>query len=325
MNHEAGAPEVRPCVNLMAERPGDLIMKNLPGAVKRSGGPKTAGGKAASAYNALKSGVYAQNFFIDGENPEEFESLRQAVMMDLRPETVIQAYLAESVVKCVWRNHRLERYGSETLKNLQSKPIDIGEWIVELGIGYEERLRQAKRLTDEIVEKGVETYEQHLKRVRHVMELHPKNCPDLSAFKRDHPMVYLLLRTLELFPEKLDASIIKNELNSSGNGFWEESLKFAEKWALKWIDVFHSAELVNEAVTRILNKRIYRHLISGDTDRATDDVTRALHRALAEYYRERDRHRKDKAIVLDPEPEGLPEDGESDEISHADVARADAA
>ena len=82
---------------------------------------------------------------------------------------------------------------------------------------------------------------------------------------------------------------------------------------------------LNKSIPRVINGRLYRHLISGDTDRATDDVTRALHRALAEYYKERDRHRKDTAIVLDRGAKDAERHGDSGEGSDADLVPVNAA
>ena len=54
-------------------------MKNIPGAVKRSGGPKTKRGKTASSKNAVRSGVYSRVALLEDETIEELEQLREAI------------------------------------------------------------------------------------------------------------------------------------------------------------------------------------------------------------------------------------------------------
>ena len=96
-------------------------MNNLPGAVKRSGGPRTAAGKAASAYNALKFGAYTRNVFIDGESQQDFDRLKQALFDELQPQTLVQYALAEDVLTQLWRKFRIERYASNTLKEIAER------------------------------------------------------------------------------------------------------------------------------------------------------------------------------------------------------------
>ena len=274
-------------------------MNNLPGAVKRSGGPRTAAGKAASAYNALKFGAYTRNVFIDGESQQDFDRLKQALFDELQPQMLVRYALAEDVLTQLWRKFRIERYASNTLKEIAEREIGIADLIRDLGVEASDVVSSAKRITDAIRENGVDYYQLVLTKIQTAQYLYPKHCPDFTAFQQDHFEVYQLMRKRSWRPEHLDKLITKNEADSSGKTFWERELQSLGEWTEDWIRCFDCEVRLSKSIPRIINGRLYRHLISGDTDRATDDVTRALHRALAEYYKERDRHRKDTAIVLD--------------------------
>jgi len=300
-------------------------MSNRIGSFKRSGGPRTASGKAASAYNAMRSGIYSRNAFIEGESQQEFDSLKQALFEDLQPHTLVQCALAEDVLTQLWRKFRLERYASKTIKEIAEREIGMMDFMGELGVEASQIVSKAQRITDVVRKNGVDRYRDILKQIQTAQHLHPKHCQDLVVFKRDHSDVDRLMRKLSWRPDQLDELIAKNEADSSGRTFWERELKSLEEWAKDWIHCFDCEEKFHKAVPRIINGRVYRHLISGDTDRAADDVSRALHRALAEYYKERDRYRKETAIVLDPEPEDLPEHEGSEEGSDTDVVQADTA
>ena len=285
--------------NHFGREAGSLIMNNLPGAVKRSGGPRTAAGKAASAYNALKFGAYTRNVFIDGESQQDFDRLKQALFDELQPQMLVQYALAEDVLTQLWRKFRIERYASNTLKEIAEREIGIADLIRDLGVEASDVVSSAKRITDAVRENGVDYYQLVLTKIQTAQYLYPKHCPDFTAFQQDHFEVYQLMRKRSWHPEHLDKLIAKNEADSSGKTFWERELQSLGEWTEDWIRCFDCEVRLSKSIPRIINGRLYRHLISGDTDRATDDVTRALHRALAEYYKERDRHRKDTAIVLD--------------------------
>ena len=300
-------------------------MNNLPGAVKRSGGPRTAAGKAASAYNALKFGAYTRNVFIDGESQQDFDRLKQALFDELQPQTLVQYALAEDVLTQLWRKFRIERYASNTLKEIAEREIGIADLIRDLGVEASDVVSSAKRITDAVRENGVDYYQLVLTKIQIAQYLYPKHCPDFTAFQQDHFEVYQLMRKRSWHPEHLDKLITKNEADSSGKTFWERELQSLGEWTEDWIRCFDCEVRLSKSIPRIINGRLYRHLISGDTDRATDDVTRALHRALAEYYKERDRHRKDTAIVLDREVKDAEEHRDSGEGSDTDLVPVNAA
>jgi hypothetical protein len=311
--------------NHFGREAGSFIMNNLPGAVKRSGGPRTAAGKAASAYNALKFGAYTRNVFIDGESQQDFDRLKQALFDELQPQMLVQHALAEDVLTQLWRKFRIERYASNTLKEIAEREIGIADLIRDLGVEAPDIVSSAKRITDAVRENGVDYYQLVLKKIQTAQCLYPKHCPDFTAFQQDHFEVYQLMRKRSWHPEHLDKLIAKNEADSSGKTFWERELQSLGEWTKDWIRCFDCEVRLSKSIPRIINGRLYRHLISGDTDRATDDVTRALHRALAEYYKERDRHRKDTAIVLDREVKDAEEHRDSGEGSDTDLVPVNAA
>jgi hypothetical protein len=300
-------------------------MNNLPGSVKRSGGPRTAAGKAASAYNALKFGAYTRNVFIDGESQQDFDRLKQALFDELQPQTLVQYALAEDVLTQLWRKFRIERYASNTLKEIAEREIGIADLIRDLGVEASDVVSSAKRITDAVRENGVDYYQLVLTKIQTAQYLYPKHCPDFTAFQQDHFEVYQLMRKRSWHPEHLDKLIAKNEADSSGKTFWERELQSLGESTEDWIRCFDCEVRLSKSIPRIINGRLYRHLISGDTDRATDDVTRALHRALAEYYKERDRHRKDTAIVLDREVKDVEAHRDPGEGSDTDLVPVNAA
>ncbi len=269
-------------------------MDNLPGFIKRSGGPRTKRGKSASALNALRSGVYSSQTFLLGEDPKDYEELRRALFDDLKPETLMQHALADDVMTQLWRKFRLDRYSASSIHQLAVKRVTILDLTGDLGLEATAIVTSAKRLTEEVRRLGVTHYRAIAKRIREVRFRHPKHCEDLARFRLEHPDLDLLMRKLTWQPKRLDEFLGKNDVDSSGLTFWEKELASLQAWADGWVASFEHEEQLLEAMERIQNSRVYRHLIAVDNGRALCDIGRALHRALQEYYKQRERDHSEK-------------------------------
>ena len=55
---------------------------------KKSTGPKTVEGKAASSKNAFKHGLYSKSACIPGENPEDLDALREDLRAEHQPASL---------------------------------------------------------------------------------------------------------------------------------------------------------------------------------------------------------------------------------------------
>ena len=94
----------------------------------RSTGPKTARGKRAVRWNALKHGLLAKEVVIragDGEeSQEEFDALLARLGDDLQPVGTIEEMLAEKVAVCYWRLRRVVRCEVGEIR----KHLDAAVW-----------------------------------------------------------------------------------------------------------------------------------------------------------------------------------------------------
>lgn len=80
----------------------------------QKGGVKSPEGKAIVKYNALKHGLLAREVVITigegAENPEEFNSLLEALQTQLYPEETLEEILVEKVAVAYWRLRRAYKY-----------------------------------------------------------------------------------------------------------------------------------------------------------------------------------------------------------------------
>src|SRR5713226_8953725 len=76
---------------------------------KKSTGPTSREGKAASSLNALKSGIHARSHIIPGEDPAELEALTAAFLLEFQPAGPNQLALVDTLIAAEWTARRLRR------------------------------------------------------------------------------------------------------------------------------------------------------------------------------------------------------------------------
>ena len=90
------------------------ILANRCNAAK-STGPRTAEGKAVSAQNATKHGLFAQGNVVISEKQADFDALRDEMLADLAPAGVMESILAARIVGLTWRLQRAARMQDEVI------------------------------------------------------------------------------------------------------------------------------------------------------------------------------------------------------------------
>ena len=77
---------------------------------KRSTGPKTPGGKAASSMNALRHGLRARTVVLPGESREEFDRIHGALEDQYRPQNPRERHLVDQAAIAQWKLARAEAF-----------------------------------------------------------------------------------------------------------------------------------------------------------------------------------------------------------------------
>ena len=106
------------------DRLGDMTTQKQIAANRRnsrkSTGPSTRAGKAASKLNAMKHGLLAEHVVVRGEDPAEFASFYESLVDEFLPQGPLEEQLVERVAVCGWRLRRIYRIeaGIFTLESL---------------------------------------------------------------------------------------------------------------------------------------------------------------------------------------------------------------
>ena len=98
---------------------------------QKSTGPRTEQGKARSRANPWKHGLTASMLVITGEEPEEFDELRAALIASYDPQSPWECELVERLVGIFWRlrswkrkeSDRTERRGTHQMKLRKRKTM----------------------------------------------------------------------------------------------------------------------------------------------------------------------------------------------------------
>jgi hypothetical protein len=85
---------------------------------QKSTGPRSAEGKSASRFNALKHGIDAASIVIPGEDPAVYEALAADYHRDFRPQSPSELFHVETMIRADWQKRRLQRVEADLFRTL---------------------------------------------------------------------------------------------------------------------------------------------------------------------------------------------------------------
>ena len=78
----------------------------------KSTGPRTAGGKSTTRFNALKHGIFAEAPVVKGEDPDAFNTLRDSYLDRFLPATPEEQALVGNLINHTWSLGRFAKIES---------------------------------------------------------------------------------------------------------------------------------------------------------------------------------------------------------------------
>ena len=75
---------------------------------QKSTGPRSAEGKSASRFNALKHGIDAASIVIPGEDPADYEALAAHYLHEFRPQSASESFHVDTMLRADWHKRRLQ-------------------------------------------------------------------------------------------------------------------------------------------------------------------------------------------------------------------------
>ena len=94
---------------------------------QKSTGPRTAAGKERSSRNATKHGCCTDQHLIAGEDPADFETLRDGFFLTWDPRDPVEEALVRQMVTAEWRLRRLARLETAAIDDNLVRELDRQE------------------------------------------------------------------------------------------------------------------------------------------------------------------------------------------------------
>src|ERR1017187_673433 len=94
---------------------------------RKSTGPRSAYGKAASSQNALKSAIDAQSLVIRGESPEDLDALTAGYLDRFQPATPEERFFVDTLIRGDWQLRRLARVDAQIWEYEMSSAYKLDE------------------------------------------------------------------------------------------------------------------------------------------------------------------------------------------------------
>jgi hypothetical protein len=275
---------------------------------KRSGGPKTPGGKQVAAQNSLKTGSYSNLAVLPGENPQEFEVLINQFDHDFHPVDVIETSLVRDLAVLTWKRLRLQKLESDYFLKKQNSPITMEE-LIDCGLQFNQArfdfwVRETK-LPEEYIDQVKKTLEliKPLQRVGITVGQLEKTRtmdPKVQEYLIDY---YRRIDPLAL-PEIEDEELVDKTVRFKGQSekfltsiVFEQLVEAYE--AALWCTRKHEA--INQAVFQIKQERVFKLMRSDGVRRVNDDLSRAFARTLSEFRKHHEWRLRNRVIDADEE------------------------
>ena len=117
-----------------------------------STGPVTAAGKAASSQNAMRHGLTSKQIVLPGEDPAQYDELRQDLLATYVPANAAEALLVEELATASWRLLRARRQETLILQKLVGDNADCD---AGFATAFIEKPKEIARLTRYITSMSV--------------------------------------------------------------------------------------------------------------------------------------------------------------------------
>ena len=85
---------------------------------QKSTGPRSAEGKSASRFNALKHGMDAASIVIPGEDPAEYEALAAHYLDEYHPQSASESFHVDAMLRADWQKRRLQSVEGDLYRSI---------------------------------------------------------------------------------------------------------------------------------------------------------------------------------------------------------------
>ena len=282
---------------------------------QRSGGPKTAAGRQAVAGNAMRTGAYAAQVVLPGEDPAHFQELEQQFLHDFAPADVAQSALVHQLAVITWKKLRLDRIehsnflGFMHREFLQLELAPVAHLLPPVGaLAWVNAMRHHS-----VAERDAIATALQLAITLSAVPAGGYPTDTLDHIKAQAPRLY---QHLQLHAAEFNQPIPESDwLTTEVCGDDAQDVVFLAHGCASFCEVhdagqwlLHHREEAEAAIRQLQEKRILMAMTQSGLNRIHDDLDRAFQRTLGELRRQQN-WRRDRATVtvaVSPEPAPQP-------------------
>ena len=282
---------------------------------QRSGGPQTAAGRQAVAGNALRTGAYAAQVVLPGEDPAHFQELEQQFLHDFAPADVAQSALVHQLAVIIWKKLRLDRIehsnflGFMHREFLQLELAPVAHLLPPVGaLAWVNAMRHHS-----VAERDAIATALQLAITLSAVPAGGYPTDTLAHIQAQAPRLY---QHLQLHAAEFNQPIPESDwLTSEVCGDDAQDVVFLAHGCASFCEVhdagqwlLHHREEAEAAIRQLQEKRILMPMNQSGLNRIHDDLDRAFQRTLGELRRQQN-WRRDRATVtvaVSPEPAPQP-------------------
>jgi len=250
---------------------------------KRTGGPKTAAGKMASANNAIKTGAYSSLIILPGESEEDFRELEEQFVRDFSPGDVVAATMVHTLTVLTWkklRAQKIEHAGLVRALSASFELIDFFKLSIPTGIGDTAR---ALTIAEGLSKADEDEWAAAFGFCKQFIQTNP-TAQELMNLSLAAPVLYdyLANKATKSQPSALWPTLTVRALDNKVHSFIEYS---CDAFLIKYKDVVSVVEHIvrlRQIVKEIKEARLLKFMQEKSIQRVHDDLDRAFYRTLSE-------------------------------------------
>ncbi len=276
----------------------------------RSGGPRTAAGRQAVAGNALRTGAYAAQVVLPGEDPAHFQELEQQFLNDFAPADVAQSALVHQLAVITWKKLRLDRIEHSHFLGLIYRPFlqlelePVEHLLPPMGaLHWVNDTRHHTPAERDAILAALQCATSHC--------TVPEGGYPASTVARIQAEAPFLYRHLQLEAGEYNSPIAEADwlsgevTDAEGNDGIFLTLSCASfcRVYAGWHWLLHHREAAEQALRQLQERRIFISMQQSSVGRIHDDLDRAFQRTLGELRRQQNWRRDRATLTLVPQPE----------------------
>ncbi len=276
---------------------------------KRSGGPQSPEGKAASSGNALKTGAYSLQVLLPGESQSDFEDLLDQFRQDFAPQDVAEAAMVRDLAAQVWKQLRVEKMQHSMLL------ADLGRVVSEDDLNYIARFYFPSERYQFLTMVFEDDFAQRVRTEKNMVRIFedfttPPTKAFLAAFKKEAPDEYSKFKQLfglehedkgEFEDAVLMLEVPANDDDDANMVNFLQQLYDADRQyreRIFWLD--DNKTKIIQAYQTVKADRAMKFMQNVNIARVTDDVQRAFYRTLAELRKHQTWRRSQIVVDISP-------------------------